>query len=153
MSEFSYLNVVEIVEQRWFLHTEVVRDQSVETIGQIQYLGLGQWVWHSLSPIRTRWQEARLGIKGRTSNIGLTAGYPPDGLQWGEHTRSGSASYSASPAASSGGQSEEKNGNEWLMQPQYKTAELRSSLSPQTPPWPSSCSPHRRSSWSAPVWV
>lgn len=42
MSEFSYLNVVEIVEQRWFLHTEVVRDQSVETIGQIQYLGLGQ---------------------------------------------------------------------------------------------------------------
>lgn len=42
MDNFSYLNVVQIVEQRWFLHTEVVRDQSVETIGQIQYLGLGQ---------------------------------------------------------------------------------------------------------------
>lgn len=42
MSELSYLNVVQIVEQRGFLHTEVVGDQSVKTIGQIQYLGLGQ---------------------------------------------------------------------------------------------------------------
>lgn len=40
----SYLNVVQVAEQRWFLHTKVVRDQSVETIGEIQYLGLRQRV-------------------------------------------------------------------------------------------------------------
>lgn len=37
-----YLNVVQVVEQRRFLHTKVVRDQGVEAIGEIQYLGLRQ---------------------------------------------------------------------------------------------------------------
>lgn len=35
-----YLDVVQVAEQWWFLHTKVMRDQGVELIGEIQYLGI-----------------------------------------------------------------------------------------------------------------
>lgn len=44
----SYLNVVQAVEQRGFLHPEVVRYQGVEAIGEIQDVGLRQTFCHSL---------------------------------------------------------------------------------------------------------
>lgn len=43
-----YLNVVQAVEQRGFLHAKVVRYQGVEAIGQIQDLCLGYMGWNSL---------------------------------------------------------------------------------------------------------
>lgn len=42
--EGVYLNVVQAAEQRWLLHTKVVRDQGVKAIGEIQDLGLRQAV-------------------------------------------------------------------------------------------------------------
>lgn len=37
---FTYLNVVQVVEQWRFFHPKVMRDQSVEAIGQVQDVGI-----------------------------------------------------------------------------------------------------------------